>query len=713
MAEGLSVGGLASGLDTNSIITGLIQIENQRVIREQDKKTDYELKLSTFNDLKTKLTDFNTKAVDMNKLTALNVFSTSTSDETIAKISGGDNATPGNFDVRVDSLASSLKVASKSFTQAQSTNALGFTGSFNISTSAAAFKADPTLPTVTIDLDGTETLKDIAAKINRAKGTGATASIVQMGTDDYRLMMSAVDEGTKAFTLDPVAGDEAKSIFSDGLDLVNEATPIAGVEAVRTTFDLKLATGGAAAATTTFASLFNGLGTGHGVSVGDTIKIDGTNAAGVAIPQMTYTVGATTDTLDTLLNTGDAFGKSIKAAFGNNVTVSMSSSGEIVMRDSTGGVINMALSLSFVDNDASGSVLSLGTSAAKTDFKSVISEGKKAFFQMNDIPFSSLTNKNDTTVDGTIFEFKKVSTTTVKLTMDYDKTGIKKKVQDFLDSYNMLIKYLDDKSKVTVKNKDDKSSTGGLTSGVRSSIIKGPFAGDSNIMGLKSQLQGLMTNKIQELETSNLTGYSSLASLGIVSDSKTGFLTVNDTTFNTAIDQDFEGIKRLFVTNGYSSNPAHTFGTYTKDTKTGIYEVDPAGVRIDTDKDSAIISYAAASVTGDGDILNSDTGDSMGLAVKALPAAGVGTMTFVRGVAGQIKDFYEKINNYVDGFMSTTGKNFQDRINDQDVQIAKLEKRVASTKNRLTQQFAKLEISISKLQSQSSAFGGQISSLRR
>ena len=94
MAEGLSVGGLASGLDTNSIITGLIQIENQRVIREQDKKTDYELKLSTFNDLKTKLTDFNTKAVDMNKLTALNVFSTSTSDETIAKISGGDNATP-------------------------------------------------------------------------------------------------------------------------------------------------------------------------------------------------------------------------------------------------------------------------------------------------------------------------------------------------------------------------------------------------------------------------------------------------------------------------------------------------------------------------------------------------------------------------------------------------------------------------------------------
>jgi flagellar capping protein FliD len=61
----LQVGGLATGLDTTSIINGLISIEQQRVTREEDKKADIELKLSTFNDLKTKLSDFYTQAKEM------------------------------------------------------------------------------------------------------------------------------------------------------------------------------------------------------------------------------------------------------------------------------------------------------------------------------------------------------------------------------------------------------------------------------------------------------------------------------------------------------------------------------------------------------------------------------------------------------------------------------------------------------------------------
>ncbi len=719
MADGtLAVGGLASGLDTQSIITGLIQIENQRVVKEQTKKSDYELKLSTFNDLKTKLSDLNTKAVEMNKMTALNIFKPTTSDSTIVDISGGDNATPGNFDIVVNSLASSLKVASKSFTQTQATNSLGLTGSFKISVSAAALKADPTTTDVTVDLDGTETLKDIAGKINRATGTGATASVVQMGTDDYRIMMTSVDEGSKAFSLTPTAGREAKSIFSDGLDLVNPATATVGKEAARTVFDLRLATGGPATAASTFSSLFNGLGTGKGVTAGDTITINGTNAAGAAIAPLTFTIGAGTDTLSKLLTTGDAGGNSITSAFGGaaNMDVSISSSGEIIIKDKTGGTSPISLTLAFNDADASGSTLNMGTSAAKTDFKSVISEGKNAFFMLNAIPFSSQTNKDSTTIDGTIFQFKKADPSSVKVTLDYDKDGVKKKVQDFLDSYNMLVKFISDKSTITVKSQDrtpGQPQPAGLQSGTRSNVIKGPFAGDSNILGLKSQLQSMLTNNIPELKNSNLGRYSSLAALGITSDSKTGFLTINDTTFNTAVDQDFEGIKRLFATNGYSTNPAQSFGTYTADTRTGTYMVDAGTAMIDTDKDAAITSYAAATVTAGGNVLESNTGDSKGLSVNATAGSGVGQMTFVRGVAGQIADFYNRINNYVDGFLSTTSKNYQDRMKDEDVQITKLEAHVASVKARLTTQFSNLELSISKLQSQSAAFGGQLSSMKR
>jgi flagellar capping protein FliD len=150
------------------------------------------------------------------------------------------------------------------------------------------------------------------------------------------------------------------------------------------------------------------------------------------------------------------------------------------------------------------------------------------------------------------------------------------------------------------------------------------------------------------------------------------------------------------------SNSAHTFGTYTKDTKTGVYAYD---------RDALTFDGAAATTSGAGDILNSDSGDSKGMAVKA--ASGSGTVTFVRGVAGQIKHFYEQITDFVGGFVTDTAKNIQKRIDDQNARIEKLEKQVSKYKSRLTLQFAQLEMAMSKLQSQSGAFQSQISSIRR
>ena len=62
----------------------------------------------------------------------------------------------------------------------------------------------------------------------------------------------------------------------------------------------------------------------------------------------------------------------------------------------------------------------------------------------------------------------------------------------------------------------------------------------------------------------------------------------------------------------------------------------------------------------------------------------------------------------MDGFVTTTAKNYSERIKDEETRISRLEKQVASVKERLTKQFANLELSIFKLQSQSAAFSGQI-----
>jgi flagellar hook-associated protein 2 len=682
---------LASGLDTTSIINGLIQIENQRVTREEDAKSDLELKLSTFNDLKTKLNDFYTQAQAMDKSSVFNVFSSVSSDESVAKITGEDNATQGNYDVTVMGLASSLKVASKSF--ASNTASLGFTGSFNMSVSAAALKGDPTTTSVQVDITATDTLKDIAAKINRTKGAGASASVIQMGANDFRLMITAVDEGTKAFSLEPVSG---QSVLSNGLDLVKEANAASARESIRTDFDFRLAAGGAASSTSTISSLFNSIGASSAITAGDKITITGTKADGTAASGTFTIANPATNTVGDLL-------ASVQTAFGGAaaVDVSLNSSGEIVVTDKTNGTTNMAMTLAFSDADGSGSQLGMGTASARTEFKNVIADGKKSFYLLNDMSVSAQTNKDNSTIAGTVFELKKADPTqSVKLTLNYDKDGIKKKVQTYLDSYNQLLKFIDEKSKIQVKQTDPAAP--GATA-KKTTIDKGPFAGDSSILGLKSQLQSMMTNNISELTGQNLSKFGSLASIGITSEQKTGFLTINDDTFNNALDQDFEGVKRVFVTNGYTTNPSHTFGTYTKDTKTGVYDINPATGMFDTDKGSGT-TWAAASITGDGDLMNSDNGDSKGMAVKAATGSGTGKVVFIRGVAGQIKDFYEKITNFVDGFVTTTAKNYQDRINDEDTKIAKLEKQVANVKDRLTKQFANLELAISKLQSQSAAF---------
>ena len=51
----LSVGGLASGLDTNSIIDGLVTIEKQSIVKMQSKQDAYNLAITTWGTLQASL----------------------------------------------------------------------------------------------------------------------------------------------------------------------------------------------------------------------------------------------------------------------------------------------------------------------------------------------------------------------------------------------------------------------------------------------------------------------------------------------------------------------------------------------------------------------------------------------------------------------------------------------------------------------------------
>jgi flagellar hook-associated protein 2 len=702
MAENISVGGLASGLDTNGIIDGLVKVEQQRVTREETIQKNYQLKLDKFNELQGKLQSFADAADTLDDLKSLNLFSSTSSDSDVATITGESEATSGNYDLKVQSLATATKVASKSF--AAYNTPLGASGTFSISTTAAAQKTDPLVTETTVSIAATDSLKDVVNKINRTKGAGASASIFQAGPGDFRLMLTSVEEGTRAFTLENTSGDP---LGAAGLGIVND------VRALRTDFDFRLAAGGPATTATALVgtSLFNGIGANNAITAGDTISWTGTNANGGDASGSLVLGGA--HTMADLLT-------SVSTAFGGpaNVTVSLNSSGEIEIKDLTGGTSDFELAMSFTDGDASGSKLNLGEGVVKTDFTNVVSQGKKAFYLLNDLSMSSQSNKDSDTVVGTTFNLKKADpATSVKVTLTLDKEAIVKKIQEFLDQYNAVIKLIDDNSKVTVNQANKESSLLDQLSGKKSddnkqTIDRGPFSNDSSIRSLRNQLATIMTGRIAELAEQGLSRYSSLASLGIVSNQQNGSLKVDEDTFKDAIDSDFDGIKRLFLTGGYSDKPEMTFGASTKDTKTGVYAVSTIANTLDKKKGAGDIAMAAGELSGENNILNGLTGDSKGLAIK-FDAPVTGNFTFVRGISGQIKHWFDKMNNYVDGSLTQMSKQMKKYIDDQTLKIDEKQKRVDDFRTRMVNQFSQLEISISRLQSQQSAFNSQSSGFLR
>jgi len=701
MAESISVGGLASGLDTNGIIDGLVKIEQQRVTREETIQSNYQVKLDAFNELTSKIQSLATAAKDLDTQKSLNLFATTSSNDSIVTVTGDSEATSGNYDVKVGSLATSQKAASSSF--GAYTTPLGTAGTFSISTSSSALKSDPTTTEVTISVAATDSLKDVVNKINRAKGVGATASIFQSGPGDYRLMLTSVDEGTKAFTMENITGDPLGS----GLGLIND------VRAMRTDFDFRLREGGPATTATVLAgtNLFNGIGANNAVTAGDKIAWTGTDASGNDASGELDITGVST--MQDLLT-------AIESAYGGAaaVSVGLNSSGEIEIKDKSGGVSDFSMIMSFVDSDASGSNLNLGRGAAMTSFTNVVSQGKNAFYLLNDLAMSSQSNKDSSSVVGTTFNLKKADPTeSVKLTLGLDKDAIVAKIQGFLDAYNAVIKFIDDKSKVEVNQKDSKSGSlldqlSGKKNDDEQTIKKGPFANDSSIRSLRSQITNMLTGRIGELADMGLSRYSSLASLGIVSNQADGSLKVDDDTFKTAIDSDFDGIKRLFLTGAYSDVPELSYGSSTKDTKTGVYKISTISNTIDSNKSAQISTLVNGTLSGDNNILTSNKGDSKGLSV-VFDAPVDGTVTFVRGIAGQMKTWYDQMNNYVDGNLTQIGKQLKKYIRDQDTKIEEKQKRVDDYRTRLISQFSQLEINISRLQSQQAAFNNSASGFMR
>lgn len=676
-SSAMQVGGLVSGLDTNAIIDGLTNIEQTRVNRAEAKRELIQKQREAFNELATRVYALSKQAEALSKSNQFNLFKASSNDEDIATVSAGENGSAGSFEIVAQQLATTQKASSRSFSAVNVS--LNLTGTFEVSRSREAIKNDPTKKTTTIDIKATDALKDIVNKINSAEGAGVKASILSLSSGENRLVLTGLDQGSDGFYLKETAGDALSN--PAGLGILN------ATQSVRTEFSMLKTVGGPAEGTTLFKDLFASIG-GNKMDAGDRITISGTSADG-AVTSTDFVIDPATSTVDQFLN-------QIRTTFGANTEVKLNQSGEIVLSNTGAGTATMSMNLTFVDQGAASS-MQLGGTKAQNTFSNLINEGTKAFYLLDGMAVSSQSNTDSNTVVGTNIELKKADPTkTIKLGLDIDKAGIKEKIQTFVDEYNSVMNFIKEQTKVEVKDKGEEDE--------KSSTTKGPLANEASVRRLKSQLQSLVTSPVKELE--GKTQYTSLARIGITTNRSTGTLEIDDSTLDKAMNTDLDGVKSLFIANGFSSNPQHALGRYDeRTTKSGTYEVRPDSDEIDTDA-SAGVSWASA--TRQGDILMSKTGDSKGLSITAPIGSGNGTFTFSRGIASQLKMFIDNSKDPVDGFFIKTDQTFQSRITEYDKRIAKLEDQVENYRSRLTREYASLEQNMQKLNSQNAAFLSQM-----
>lgn len=174
--SGIRFGGIASGLDTESIVRQLMQVERMKVDRYAQKKQTLEWKRDDYRDINTKLLALRNSAFDLQLQGSFLGKKTTSSDETLLQATANANAVEGRFEIVVKQLASGIT---------QESNYTSDTGIVDDKLVAGgSFK----LNGVQISLSAGDSVAVIAAKINEVADQTNVKATYDTDKDLFYLM---------------------------------------------------------------------------------------------------------------------------------------------------------------------------------------------------------------------------------------------------------------------------------------------------------------------------------------------------------------------------------------------------------------------------------------------------------------------------------------------------------------------------------------------
>jgi flagellar hook-associated protein 2 len=215
----LKIPGLASGLDTENLISTLMSIEKRPMQALQTKSTSMTTEANAWRDLNQRLLTLQKRVEDLKNLSDADWLSrkTSISDSSVLTVSAvGSTAQPGSYAVEVVTLATGTTFHSGMINDGTNPLPAIDTADKDLNMKGVIKVSGGPKDGKTFTIAETDSLNDIAKTINsKSDELGFTASVMQLSTGDYRLVIKGTNGAANNFSL--VDGDADQAATKLGL----------------------------------------------------------------------------------------------------------------------------------------------------------------------------------------------------------------------------------------------------------------------------------------------------------------------------------------------------------------------------------------------------------------------------------------------------------------------------------------------------------------
>ena len=247
----------------------------------------------------------------------------------------------------------------------------------------------------------------------------------------------------------------------------------------------------------------------------------------------------------------------------------------------------------------------------------------------------------------------------------------------------------------------------------------GILLGDYSVRLIRSQLEGWMIGRATGFEDGE-DAFVLPGQIGIELD-EDGLMTLDESTLDDALAQDFEAVVRLLSSNltGVSDSQYVTYyGSSSMLTKAGVYDVEAdfdGGGTVTAGRIRLSGESVWRAMTVDGNYLIGVSGNSEdSLAIRAIWDGASSTQSAEvrvrQGFAASLEDGLEGMMDSETGVLELEEGHNRSLIESIDDSIEREEARLAIIENRLTQQFSRLEALLSEMESLSASLSTEFAS---